>query len=459
MSESTSKNENSKLALLYKDLDLGIAPKFSDRVTVVIVTYNKYEYVKELIKSFNYINYDRDLLDILVVDNASADGTEDKLREDFGDSITLIQTGANLGGSGGFNTGMKYAIERLSNDYVWLLDNDVVIHPDSLNWLMSAMKGNEDKLAAVGSMILQLDNPDTVSEIGAVMDWKKGKIVMQHAEEKFSEYLEGDSQEDKDSRLEVKKIDYCAACSLLKTRKSIEKLGYWEDIFIHFDDVDWCLRAIDNGMGIACNPRSIVFHESMNLKQPTWIKYYNVRNLLYLYKNHKPWLVPFAFLKFGMWSDYFFAHGFFKNSFLVVKALWDFLRNKKFKQDFPIENYQSFDNYDWGNLKKEISNTGKLTCVFHSRANYESFISDPALEKAGFKEFLDGLGDRLSLVFYDEVSGPLGLLGLAFKQCSKTVFGGSKVIFDGAFERYFMFPSFSNKLVVYSLYRSLVDRL
>ena len=135
------------------------APSHKDKVSVVMVTFNKYQYIRELIQSFKFLNYNRDLLEIVVVDNNSNDGTEERLKEEFGDEITLIQTGANLGGSGGFNTGMRYVIERHNNKYIWLLDNDVVVHHDSLNWLLTAIKINPDA-AAVASMILQLDNLD-----------------------------------------------------------------------------------------------------------------------------------------------------------------------------------------------------------------------------------------------------------------------------------------------------------
>lgn len=458
--------ETSKLALLYPSKESVKTLQYKDRVTVVMVTYNKYEYIKELIKSFKHLNYDRDLLDIVVVDNNSADGTEEKLKADFGDEITLIQTGANLGGAGGFNTGMKHAIENLDNDYIWLLDNDVVVHPESLNNLMKTIKQDEDRIAAVGSMILQLDNPEYVSEIGAFMDWNKGRVAMQHAGVKYNELLEEQGE------LKARKVDYCAAASLLKTRKSIEKVGYWEDLFIHFDDVDWCCRAMDKGMEIYCDPESIVFHESMNKKQATWIKYYNVRNLLYLYANHKPLMLPFALAKFSVWAFYFVFHGFMKNSAMAAQAIFDFAFGKKAHQDFPVENYISYDTFDWSKLSSGKHQANGLNFIFH---NYENFID--------FADELEARAvsvnwDKSNLVVYnlDEeekgdleakfpkltiVSAPIGgistKLGLAFAQLSKTLFSNKLTIFDGMFERTFMFPSFAKNIFVYPLYRTVVE--
>ena len=415
---------NSDLALLYKEKDHQEIPLHDDTVTVIMVTYNKHKYIRELILSFEHLNYKRELLDIVVIDNASADGSEEKLRAEFGDAITVIQTGANLGGAGGFNTGMRYAIEKLDNDYIWLLDNDVVVHPNSLNWLMDTIKNNPNA-AAAGSMILQLDKPELISEIGAFMDWGKARVGMQNAGENFTEIT--------DDLLQERKVEYCAAASLLKTRKSITKLGYWDDLFIHFDDVDWCLRAPKQGMAIYCNPRSIVFHESLQCKQATWIKYYNIRNLLYLYKEHKLIALPLVFAKFFAWSIYLTLHGYFKNAGLGFKAIWDFMLGKKAQQDFPLEKYQPLMNKDWSESKDRLY-------VFSNQANLDRF-----LEISGAK-----ITEGSEVLLYSN-----GLLKTALGQLMN-LFTNKEIIMDGDFESSFFFPCFRKKVVVYPGYGTMV---
>lgn len=416
---------NSDLALLYKEKNQERVPLHQDRVTVVMVTYNKHKYIRELILSFEHLNYDPKLLDIVVVDNASADETEAKLRQEFGDKITIIQTGANLGGAGGFNTGMRYAIEKLNNDYIWLLDNDVVVHPNSLNWLMDTIKRNPDA-AAAGSMILQLDKPDQVSEIGAFMDWGKARVAMQNAGAKFTGLDE--------DLLQERKVEYCAAASLLKTRDSITKLGYWDDLFIHFDDVDWCLRAPKHKMSIYCNPRSIVFHESLQCKQATWIKYYNIRNLLYLYLKHKSLAIPLVLAKFGAWSVYLFLHGFYSNAGLGFKAIWDFILGKKAQQEFPLEKYQPLSGKDWSEAKDRIY-------IFSNQQNLDSFL----------KQSRAKLTKESQILLYSD-----GLLNTSLKQLA-TLFTNKEIIMDGDFESRFFFPCFRKKTVVYPLYGTMVD--
>ncbi len=430
----------SSLALYYPSRS--DAPCYQDRISVVMVTFNKYKYIRELLNSFVHLNYDAQLLDIVVVDNNSSDNTEELLRKEFGDKITIIQTGDNLGGSGGFNAGMKYVLENHDNEYIWLLDNDVVVHPDSLNWLLDCIKKNLDA-AAVGSMMLQLDNPELINEIGASMNWRGAKVSMVNFGARYSEMGSNDS----------KAVEYCAAASLLKTRKSLEQLGLWQDFFIHFDDVEWCLRAQARGYKIYCEPKSIVFHESMNKKQPTWIKYYNIRNLLYLYASYKPLLIGIPLLKFSLWVVYFKLHGYHKNAAMCLKAIADFLFGKKRKQEFTTENYMAFDSYDWSRLDSSA------TCVFYDVQNFLDFIERASFRIAGDNKVViykaDGIEQLKAKYPNIQFVKPFAFMlqnFFAAKHSSKVT-----LVFDGALEGHFMLPSFSPKLVVYPSYRTLLD--
>jgi GT2 family glycosyltransferase/phage pi2 protein 07 len=441
----------SNLALLYANETSEISHQ--EKVSVVIVTYNKYLYVRDLILSFAHLNYPRNLLDIVVVDNASVDGTEEKLKTEFGNSIHIIQTGANLGGAGGFNTGMKYVMEKHEADYIWLLDNDVVIQKNSLNELLSTIK-SEENVMAVGSMILQLENPEVINEVGANLNWWAGKISLNEHAKNFHEL------ENKAAR----EVEYCAAASLLKKRKAIEEVGYWEEFFIHYDDVDWCLRVQEKGYKIFCNPRSIVFHESMYRKQPTWIKYYNARNLLYLYAKHKASMFFFALLKFLSWTLYFFVHGYFRNSAMIAQGIWDFFRGKKGQGNFILENYIKLDSYDWNSLK-----TKDLDLVFSKFEALDEFLKMDLIERKNIKNLFiyqinkdeeSKLGEIFSGVkIYPMRSfNLLSFIKMAFNQFIKLAFKkNSRVILDGAFEGFLIFPTFRKNLVVYPRFGTLVD--
>lgn len=94
-------------------------------VAAVVVTYNRKELLKEAIDALLMQSVAE--ADVLVVDNASTDGTKDYIADyiDQG-QIIYINTGENLGGAGGFNFGMRKACEA-GYKYVWIMDDDAIV--------------------------------------------------------------------------------------------------------------------------------------------------------------------------------------------------------------------------------------------------------------------------------------------------------------------------------------------
>ena len=102
------------------------------RVGIVVVTYNRLALLKEAIDSLRNQTYSN--REIVVVNNGSTDDTQEWLNSQK-DLITITQE--NLGGAGGFFTGMKYVAEH-DYDYCWVMDDDVVCQTDALQELINA---------------------------------------------------------------------------------------------------------------------------------------------------------------------------------------------------------------------------------------------------------------------------------------------------------------------------------
>lgn len=100
------------------------------RVTAVIVTYNRKSLLQQCIEHVRAQQLPSDVeLAILVIDNASTDGTKQALQLLVQDGvIRYVNTGENLGGAGGFSFGMNKALQD-GCDYVWVMDDDCL--PDS----------------------------------------------------------------------------------------------------------------------------------------------------------------------------------------------------------------------------------------------------------------------------------------------------------------------------------------
>ena len=108
----------------------------NDRVAAVVVTYKRLPLLKKCIER---VRAQTTPCDILVVNNASTDGTAEWLaeRETNNSRLHVKNTGENLGGAGGFNKGMRWAVEA-GYDCLWLMDDDCLPEPDALEKLLEA---------------------------------------------------------------------------------------------------------------------------------------------------------------------------------------------------------------------------------------------------------------------------------------------------------------------------------
>ena len=106
------------------------------RVAAVVVTHNRRALLMECLKSL--FRQTAENLDVIVVDNASTDGTGEALAPlaEAG-RIDYVNTGANLGGAGGFQCGIRRAVEA-GYDYVWIMDDDALPTPTALEALLKA---------------------------------------------------------------------------------------------------------------------------------------------------------------------------------------------------------------------------------------------------------------------------------------------------------------------------------
>lgn len=110
--------------------------KDMNNVVAIVVTYNRKEMLLKCIEHLLQLQSAK--CNILIIDNASTDGTNEALKNLIdSNSIIYCNTGSNLGGAGGFQFGMIEALKR-GYKYLWLMDDDVFPEPDSLDELLNA---------------------------------------------------------------------------------------------------------------------------------------------------------------------------------------------------------------------------------------------------------------------------------------------------------------------------------
>jgi GT2 family glycosyltransferase len=252
------------------------------KIAIVIVTWNKLSGLKLLIEDISNIEKSDCIIDVYIIDNASTDGTSAWIKTHC-QGINLIRTEQNCGGSGGFSLGLKIT-SKLNYSYIWLLDDDVRLDSKSLIGLISTLQKHPG-IGIVGSQIRKLNQPDFIQELGSKIYKPKAHLIGIFANQHYTKISS--------SNLEFSylDVDVVAAASLLVRASLVQRMGYFENYFLHFDDVEWCLRAKKYGMKVAVNPESIIWHDSPDHKIRPWISYYDERNLCYCFEKHRPKLL------------------------------------------------------------------------------------------------------------------------------------------------------------------------
>ena len=203
----------------------------------VVVTYNRKELLFECITAL--INQEYKNLKILVVDNCSTDGTKEFI-QDFiiKDEITYINTGKNIGGAGGFNFGLKEA-SKYDCDYFWLMDDDCMVHSDSLTTLVDAANKYQDDFGFLSSKVLWKD--------GSLCKMNEQKISLTKHVKNF----------DKET-----KIEFATFVSFFVKKSVVEKVGLpIKEFFIWGDDLEYSQRISQNYKCYLV-PNSKVTHKS-----------------------------------------------------------------------------------------------------------------------------------------------------------------------------------------------------
>lgn len=234
-------------------------------VGIVVCNYNKKDYIINCIQSI--LDADGDNYDVYVVDNASDDGSVEAIKEKYSCKVTLIENKENLGGAGGFNTGLREVIKR-GYPYIMCVDNDVRFDSKNITELLAFLKSHDD-VGMVGSKILFMDVPYKIQTMGAMIDYEKYHVI------DLNKYSTDD-----ENVPECVYCDYVPACSLMVKAEAVKKVGLMpEENFIYYDDMDWGVRFNLAGYKVAGISAAKIWHKGGgSISNSTFNKYYMFRN-------------------------------------------------------------------------------------------------------------------------------------------------------------------------------------
>ncbi len=278
--------------------------KFSTGVielSIIIVNYNVKDFLEQTLisvkKALKGI-----LSEIIVVDNASSDGSTVLMRQKYPD-VTLVDNSENLGFAKGSNQGLRLARGK----YLVLLNPDTIVQEGTFKKMLMFYKKHPDT-GMVGCKIL---NPDGTLQLACRRSFPtpwvaftklSGLSYLFPKSRLFGKY--NLTYLDPDRSCEV---DAISGSFMMLHRKILKDVGYLDEaFFLYGEDLDWCYRIRENGWKVQYSPETAIIHfkgESSKRAQFDHLKVFYRAMSLFAQKHfkHKYLVMPYWLLWIAIW--------------------------------------------------------------------------------------------------------------------------------------------------------------
>lgn len=211
-----------------------------NRIVAVVVTYNRKELLKECLSAI--LGQTSPVSRLVVVDNASTDGTKVALEEAgflANDKVEYLPLSQNLGGAGGFYHGMKHVVETQPYDFIWIMDDDTIPTLTCLEELLKAREMIREKL------------PETKVSFLASAVRGMHQEPMNMPDVDFRPGASGYAQWDEFLAEGLVRISKATFVSILVSEGAVRSCGLpWYGFFIWGDDSEYTNRIV-KGFGPA----------------------------------------------------------------------------------------------------------------------------------------------------------------------------------------------------------------
>ncbi|MFP5265428.1 MAG: glycosyltransferase family 2 protein [Blastocatellia bacterium] len=274
-------------------------------VYTVILNWNNYKDTKNCLESLQRVTYPN--LKVIVVDNASADGSGRRLQQEF-PQHQFVFNEKNLGFSRGCNAGIRAALEDEACRYVLLLNNDAVVSPRLLEKAVEAAEASDD-IGVVGGKIFHSADSKVLSYAGGYVSRWRGQTIVR-----------GFAEVDQGRYDEPCEVGFIIGALMLIKRGVLETVGLLpEEYFFGVEDLDYSLTVRLKGYKLYYVPQFVAYHVGDG-SHWTWnpkYVYNGYRGKLILLQKHLP------FGLFPVWKFLLTLYAKF-----LAKRMWKRLANK-----------------------------------------------------------------------------------------------------------------------------------
>ncbi len=223
---------------------------------------------------------------IMVLDNASTDGSATAIRAAFPD-VQIIELTENLGYAGNNNVGIIEAVAQEA-DWVFVLNEDTILDPECLAEMVRT--GERDpKIGIVGPMVYHYDEPDLIQSAGGALsaNWDSQHIAQ--------------NEEDRGQFPQPHLVDWISGCAIMVRTNVIEAVGPLDERFFYYwEETEWCLRAGRAGWQVMHVPAAKLWHKGVqrDYRPGPNVTYYSTRNRFLMMSKHRAplriWLAVWA---------------------------------------------------------------------------------------------------------------------------------------------------------------------
>jgi GT2 family glycosyltransferase len=324
-------------------------------ISIIILNYNCRQYIERCLDAVSKVSYPN--LEVLVVDNASSDGSAELVEKKY-PFVQLLKSPKNIGFAAGNNLGIAQA----KGEYILLLNPDTEIDACCVEHLFEVMNA-DDKVAVCGAKICLLDRRNMIQHAGG-----KYSLLGVSIDRGMCELDEG--QYDK-----VEEVTFVCGAAMMFRRSLVLDIGLLDSsFFLYHEDVDFCIRAWLYGGKVIYVPKAVVYHKSgyltdvdQKVSNPLVVFHKHKNTFLILLKNFS---LPTVFFWFPLsvlyrlfWVMSFLSKHDAQSALAVLKATFWIFRNLD-KIMIDRQNLLKLKTVNESKLKKLFDVTGDVWLTY-----------------------------------------------------------------------------------------------
>lgn len=246
-------------------------------LSIIILSFNTKELtlacIGSIVKEYKE-ELAKEQFEIIVVDNASSDGSLSALKKITRKGVNVIESTENLGFSNGCNLGAKSA----KGKYFLFLNSDTLIKDQGFLKMTDFLNRNE-KYGILGG---KLKNEDGTAQASTGGFYNLFTLFFMLLGVQRLGLL-------RKSPNKIQKVDWVSGACLMIKKSIFDKIGGFEkDIFMYMEDMELCFKAKKLGFNTYFYPEIMLYHKSLGSSNKTFAILNIYKGILLFYKKHKP---------------------------------------------------------------------------------------------------------------------------------------------------------------------------